>query len=278
MKITFLCIFETKGNDMGYEREPDSSNTPKIYCCCYAENIHPWIQNDLRTPSWRFYWDPVPGGYLRVEGEEIPLLPEYFYIIPGYFRFSTLAKSPFSQFYIHFDLSERQVPQHKLFRIPADERLKELIRRFIGRSKNQENDQLTRLTAVSIVSSALLSLPENILRLPPEYDPRIRQVLSWMLHHLNGVYSNDFLAEKAGMSRNGFLRLFKSELKEAPQKFFRRKRIERACEMLQFSDLSIEEIAEATGFSDRYHFTRVFWQVMHFPPAGYRKQNRSLRD
>ena len=258
---------------MEYEWKQDSSKALKIYCCRYEENIHPWIQNDLRTPSWRFYWDPVPGGYLRMEGKEIPLLPEYFYIIPGYFCFSTLAKSPFSQFYIHFDLNERQIPQNKLFRIQADERSKELIRRFISRSRSQENEQLTRLTAFSVVSSALLSLPEKVLRLPPEYDPRIERALSWMLHHLDGVYSNDLLAEKAGMSRNGFLRLFESELKEAPQKFFRRKRIERACEMLQFSDLSIEEIAEETGFSDRYHFTRVFWQVMHFTPAVYRTQN-----
>ena len=241
-------------------RELDSGNALKIYCCCYEENIYPWIQNDLRTPSWRFYWNPIPGGYLRVEKEEVPLLPEYFYIIPGYFCFSTLAKSPFSQFYIHFNLDERQIPQRQLFRIPADDRAKELIRRFIRRGKSPGNDQLTRLTAFSVVSSALLSLPEKVLRLPPEYDPRIERVLSWMLQHLDGVYRNDLLAEKAGMSRNGFLRLFESELQEAPQKFFRRKRIERACEMLLFSDLSIEEIAEQTGFSDRYHFSRVFWR------------------
>ena len=257
---------------MENEWEQDSGNTLKIYCCCYEENIYPWIQNDLRTPSWRFYWNPVPGGFLRAEGKEIPLLPDYFYILPGYFCFSTLAKTPFSQFYIHFDLNERQIPQHELFRIPADDRSKELIRRFIRRDRNQENDQLTTLTALSIVSSALLNLPEKVLRLPPEYDPRIERVLSWGLRHLNGVYSNDLLAKQAGMSRNGFLRLFESELKEAPQKFFRRKRIERACELLQFSNLSIEEIAEETGFSDRYHFSHIFWKVMHFTPAAYRKQ------
>lgn len=258
---------------MGYEEKADSRSTLKIYCCFYAEGIYPWIQNNLRTPFWRFYWDPVPGGYLRVGKKEIPLLPEYFYIIPGYFCFSTLAKSPFSQFFIHFDLNERQIPQKELFRIPTDERSIKLIRRFIRRDRNHENDQLTRLTVFSIVSSALMSLPEKVLRLPPEYDPRIERALAWMHHHLNGVYSNDLLAEKAGMSRNGFLRLFKSELKEAPQTFFRRKRIERACEMLQFSDLSIEEIAEETGFSDRYHLTRVFCQVMSITPAAYRKQN-----
>ena len=133
MKIPFLCTFETNGVRMEYGQDHDPSSTLKIYCCRYEENIYPWIQNDLRTPSWRFYWNPVPGGFLRAEEKEIPLLPEYFYILPGYFCFSTLAKTPFSKFYIHFDLNERQVPQYKLFRIPADDQSKELIRRFIRR-------------------------------------------------------------------------------------------------------------------------------------------------
>ena len=258
-----------------YDTKQESGNLLKIHCCCFEDNIYPWVQNNLRTPSWRFYWNLLPGGFLRFDDREVPLLPDYFYILPGYLCFSTLAKKPFSQFYIHFSLSERQILPDRMFRIPTDERSVDLIRRFIKRGTDQETRQLTELTAVSVVSSALMSLPEKILSLPPEYDPRIEKVLSWLHHHLDGACSNDLLAEKVGMSRNGFLRLFEKELGEAPQKYFRRKRIERACELLHFSDLSIEEIASETGFSDRYHFTRVFWNVMHFTPAAFRNQIRT---
>ncbi len=260
-----------------YEKQCELGNILKIHCCCYEENVFPWVQNNLQTPSWRFYWNMGPGAYLHFDEKEVPLLPEYFYIIPGYLRFSTLAKAPFSQFYIHFDLSERQLPQNELFRLPAEEKSQELIRRFIQRNVIPENRQLTWLTAVSIVSSALLCLEESILRLPPEYDPRIEKVLTWIHKHLNKIHNNESLAEMAGMSRNGFLRLFENSLGEAPQKYCRRKRIEHACELLHFSDLSLEEIAAETGFSDRYHFTRVFWKVMHFTPAAFRRQLRSGR-
>ncbi len=258
-----------------YEKQQELGNILKIHCCCYEENIFPWVQNNLQTPSWRFYWNRVPGGFLRFENEEVPLMPDSFYILPGYLRFSTLAKHPFSQFYIHFDLSERQPPQNKMFRLPADKNSLSVIRGFIQRGVSWENRQLNQLAALSVVSSLLLRLPEDILHLPPEYDPRIERVLAWIHKHLDGVYSNDTLAEITGMSRNGFLRLFENSLGESPQKYCRRKRIERACELLHFSDLSLEEIAAETGFSDRYHFTRVFWQIMHFTPASFRRQLRS---
>lgn len=40
--------------------------------------------------------------------------------------------------------------------------------------------------------------------------------------------------------------------------------------LLLYSAMPMEDIAEATGFADRYHFSRVFWQVMHFTPAAFR--------
>ena len=33
-------------------------------------------------------------------------------------------------------------------------------------------------------------------------------------------------------------------------------------------------IAEAAGFSDRFHFTKVFGRVMQMPPAAYRRITR----
>ena len=260
-----------------YNQKQEQENLLTIHCCKYEENIFPWRYVEFCTPSWRFYWNPVPGGYIRIAGEkeEVALTSEHFYILPGYLRFSTQAKTPFSQFYVHFSLNERLAHLDRMFQLPTDERSIDLIQRFIHRKDAQENRQLDWLTAASVVASALMNLPEEVLRLPPEHDPRIERVLAWIHRHLDGVYGNDLLAEKAMMSRNGFLRLFETEVGEPPQKYCRRKRIERACEMLLFSDLPLEEIATQTGFFDRYHFSRVFKSVMNFTPASFRRFFRS---
>ena len=257
-----------------YENKQELGNTLKVHCCCFEDHIYPWVQNNLQTPYWRFYWNALPGGFLRFDGEEIALSPEYFYILPGYLRFSTFAKAPFAQFYIHFNLSERQIPQTRIFRLPVEETVLGMISRFIQREVSSEKRQLQLFSAVAVLSSTLLRLPEEIFLLPPEYDPRIERVLNWLHGHPDGIYNNELLAKIAGMSRNGFLRLFETALGEAPQKYCRRKRIEHACELLHFTELTLEEIAAATGFSDRYHFSRVFGKIMHIAPALFRRQAR----
>ena len=64
---------------------------------------------------------------------------------------------------------------------------------------------------------------------------------------------------------------FRKETGESPQQYSRRIRVEAACRYLRYSDKTIDEIAELTGFPDRYYFSRVFRQLQHYPPAEYRR-------
>lgn len=73
---------------------------------------------------------------------------------------------------------------------------------------------------------------------------------------------------------NHLARLFKSETGETIQEYIRQKRIEYSCKYLLFSELSINEIAERTGFSNRYHFTRIFTKIVNCTPAKFKKQNQ----
>ncbi len=259
------------------DRNSEFDNFLKIHCCCYEKNIYPWQQENLHTPAWRFYWCSGEGGFLKINGEEIALSPQFFYIIPGYLVFSTLAKAPFEQFYIHFTPSDRLVLPKKISKIEADETSLQIIRNFINRDSAPENRQLTALTAMGILSCGLLRLPESVMRLPPEYDHRIERVLNFLQKQPLELYDNNRLAGIAKMSRNGFLRLFKEQVHETPQAYSRRKRIEKVCELLHYSDYTLDEIAMQTGFSDRYHLTKVFWKVMHFSPIGFRKLEKLQR-
>lgn len=253
-----------QGNELG--------NILKIHCGCFRKEIWPWVQHRLLTPYWRFYWNPEPGGFLKIGTKEIALSPDCFYILPGYLEFSTFARTPFSQFYIHFNLSDRQRPQKQLFTLSARESEIAVMRGFIARENIPENRQLAMIDCLAVLTSSLLRLPPGVLRLAPEPDPRIEEVVNWINRHLGRPADNSFLAGLANMSRNGFLRLFESEIGEPPQSYCRRKRIERACELLHFSDRTLEEIADETGFADRYHFTRVFTRMLRIAPAAFRRQ------
>ncbi len=245
----------------------------KIHTVIFAENIYPWIQNRLFTPYWRFYWNPIPGGCLRIGKNVLRMTPRNFYVIPGYLEFDTFAESPFAQFYIHFNLNDRLPPVKQIFEFPAERLLVRRIRMFCGIPATVENSQFRTLAAISILSSALLSLPREILRVPGIPDRRIEGIRQRIVNAPDQTFSNRELARQAGLACNSFIRLFRLETGESPQRFARRKRIEAACEMLHFTNLSISEIAEKTGFADRYHFSRIFARTLRIPPAMFRRCN-----
>lgn len=249
----------------------DLNTMLQIHCCCYEKNIYPWYQPLLYTPFWRFYWNPVPGGILQFPDRNIRMVPEYFYIIPGYLRFSTTAEKNFEQFYIHFNLSDRlKNPQH-IFTIDADPDMIALIRDFTDRGNGIKNQQLTMITAAHIITGCLLKLPEQYLQLFPPAEQRIAKILQFISDNPSIYHNSDQLAKKTGMSRSNFTRLFEQQTGETPHQYISRKRIEYACKLLHYSDMSLDEIAEKTGFANRYHFSRVFKRITQISPAEFRK-------
>lgn len=75
------------------------------------------------------------------------------------------------------------------------------------------------------------------------------------------LYSNlniDELADLCYMSRSTFKREFQSVYGESPATWLRKKRLDKAHELLRLGDLSISEIAFRVGFSDLAHFSKSY--------------------
>jgi len=86
-----------------------------------------------------------------------------------------------------------------------------------------------------------------------------------------GPIRNADLAELAHMNVNSFSRLFRQATGETPQAHLTRLRVEEACVLLHEAALAIPDVAEATGFCDRYHFTRVFRKGRGMTPGAFRR-------
>jgi len=74
------------------------------------------------------------------------------------------------------------------------------------------------------------------------------------------------------LADNSFVRLFRKEMGMPVQRFIKKQKINKACALLDHTDLSIDEVAARTGFADRYHFSRIFSQIKNIPPGRYRRQ------
>lgn len=85
-------------------------------------------------------------------------------------------------------------------------------------------------------------------------------------------------AEAAGMSERHFYRLFAKATGLAFSPYVQRLRIERSCELLRHTRLSVQEIAETVGYQDRGHFLDVFKKITGLAPRAYRSSYERLAD
>lgn len=252
---------------------PYAENRPAVHLTGHQKNIWPWVQEKLQTPFWRCYWCVSEGGFLKIGENEIPLHSDLIYIVPGYMKFSTFAEKPFEQFYIHFTPPEKYFsPECGLLIAPASERWKQYWLEWDALEKSSERDFFRReLLAETILAEALLSMPKEVMQPRFELSPVIKSAVDLIVKNFADPLSNTKLAEECKVELRSFLRKFRQEIGESPQQYSRRLRIEKACQYLSYTDMSLDEIAEKTGFPDRYYFSRVFYQLQNVPPASFRR-------
>ena len=77
-------------------------------------------------------------------------------------------------------------------------------------------------------------------------------------------------ASNCGMSPTHFSRIFKGITGEAPLKYITGIKIEKAKEMLIFTDEKIGDIAAKVGYTDQNYFTRLFKQITGYSPSKIR--------
>jgi transcriptional regulator GlxA family with amidase domain len=114
-----------------------------------------------------------------------------------------------------------------------------------------------------------LAKKEEVLR--TARSEKLKRIHAWMENGIRAPPSLEEMAAHAAMSRCSFLRWFSAEIGETPVASLRRLRIREACRLLRFGKQSVDEIAEATGFANRHHFTRAFNAVSGMGPAAFRR-------
>jgi transcriptional regulator of acetoin/glycerol metabolism/AraC-like DNA-binding protein len=107
--------------------------------------------------------------------------------------------------------------------------------------------------------------------LPPA---AMRRIQEYVDTHLSEHVDLPVLAGIAGLSVFHFAREFKRTAGVTPHYYLLKKRVERAKTLLSRSDLSLSEIAFASGFSDQSHLTRRFRQILGATPGEVRWSQR----
>ena len=102
-----------------------------------------------------------------------------------------------------------------------------------------------------------------------------RAVLSKSIRYINEFYTTSIsipiLAKMENMCVSLFNSTFKKTLGVTPTKYIIKLRMQYAIELLENSDIPINEIATMCGYKDANFFIRTFKEILKVPPLVYRK-------
>lgn len=90
-------------------------------------------------------------------------------------------------------------------------------------------------------------------------------------HYTENLHINN-MAYRYAFSPNYFSYLFKKETGCSFVKYIIKLRIEYACTLFKHTDLSVQQVAQKTGYTDSQYFFRVFKKNTGLTPSEYRKK------
>lgn len=113
-----------------------------------------------------------------------------------------------------------------------------------------------------------------LLELEPKSD-RIQKALNFAKQNLKSELSVEDLADAANLSPRQFSRAFRAETGQSPAKAVENLRVESARVLMEQGRLSMDVIADETGFVDRERMRRAFLRAFGQPPQAMRRLART---
>ena len=116
---------------------------------------------------------------------------------------------------------------------------------------------------------------ENFKGLHPANFAKIKPAADYLEEHFaDSDFKISRLYELSELSPKYFGTLFKSQFGLTPKEYATELRIEKAKELLISEKQSISKISEQLGFSDLYHFSKIFKGKTSYSPLKYRELHK----
>lgn len=197
------------------------------------------------------------------------------------------ARDPWSLFWFHFTGRKADDyvaaleldPAHPRFWVQDIEQLgdafEECFSYVLGGYTNA--DLLGLSTSFSRLLGRCRTLQRSAnLRLRQTED-RVLRALKYMRQNLHRTLTLEEFARHSTLSVPHFGAMFRRQVNCSPVEMHIRLRMQRACELLESSSLTVGEIGAALGYADPLYFSRAFRQKIGQPPTQYRRGQASPR-
>ncbi len=104
-------------------------------------------------------------------------------------------------------------------------------------------------------------------------DYYIKEAITYIEQNFQNDISVVDIANRLGINRSYFGKIFKQTLRQTPQEFLINYRMIKATELLRLTKMSIGDISKAVGYENQLHFSRAFKKIYNISPREWRNIN-----
>ena len=227
------------------------------------------------------------NGWFRLRQKKYLVQPNEFFILPRNTEhaYGSDEKNPWSIYWLHFGGAQlAELNKHPSV-VSAFSPSQIRGREEIIASFNKMYQALSMGYSINNLLFANLCVPHLlslfIFNTQHFYESPALQanVVDLAIQFMNqNVHRNISLPELSAFhnySISRFSSLFKDRTGFAPIDYFLHMKVQKATQLLHFTDKNVKEIATELGFDDPYYFSRLFKKIMASSPSDFRHHRRS---
>lgn len=228
-------------------------------------------------PVWEIYLQQHGTTHWIAGGESYALHPGHLFAVPPGMTHHLAGRSGNHHFYfaaIDLEVVGRRHPGLRMPRTVVHQEAGELAYAFAQlvrelTTRYEYADTGLALAVDHLVLAVSRSLaPAAVPQLAMH--PAVRMVKRLLDQEFHEHWTLKELADRVGLAPAYLAELFAGELGQPPHRYLNERRIDRARQLLESSDVTITALALSLGFSSSQHFARVFRQLTRVTPTAFR--------
>lgn len=164
--------------------------------------------------------------------------------------------------------------ENLIFEYSKDDTLKEYISEMLKLNEMDYSNELKLEGLLYLFMSKLVETRKEVFNQKSYKSAEL--YLEKSIEFIENNYSNNIkindIASYIGINRSYLTHIFKKNINISPQDFLVNYKIDKACSLLQNTDLSIKVVATSIGYSDPLTFSKIFKKVKGESPKIYREK------
>lgn len=228
-------------------------------------------------------------GWYEVNGEKHIVTANHFFVLPAGkpHTYGADENNPWTIYWIHFSgahatiyatgaLHPQEIKPNMRSRINYRNQIFEEIFNTLYNGYSRENLRyVSSLLHYYLASMRYVNFYRQTNK-NTESEGMVAAAIHYMKENIEKRLTLNDLAIYTGYSFTHFSSLFKQQMGESPLAYFNRLKIEVSCQMLNDTDMHINQICHKVGITDCYYFSRLFRRITGLSPKEYRLQQRQL--